>query len=313
MDTGTTPSEVSPSAVASNSSMKKGTPSPRRTTVLTRSGVRSTPWGTPATSPRTAGGRVGWRSIGCTTRRASSAAIRSAPGPGSSSRMVATTNTGSPARLSARYSTTVLVSGSDQCTSSMTKSVGASGADHSPSRRNKPSARTIDPPSRQGHAVPLHSGTSAANAGRKGVSSDGGQSPVREAARSASRNGRSGTSAAVGLHLPTKTIPAAALAQLVSSLVRRLLPIPALPRITSMPPPTRQARCSSESSCSRPTMTGQKTCWALELRAAFATRYHATQWPGSRRAGGSRRRARSATVGGSGAVRRPGGPGAPPR
>jgi methanethiol S-methyltransferase len=124
---------------------------------------------------------------------------------------------------------------------------------------------------------PDHSGTSDPRAGRKAVSRGDGASPTRAAASSrASRNGRNGTFSAVALHRPARTVPPPPLAQSASSLTRRLFPIPARPRTTSIWPPVRHARWSWVSSRSRPTMTGHSMPPTFEVRASYPTASHST-------------------------------------
>ena len=214
-----------------------------------------------------------WKSIGCTTRRASSAAISSAraraPRPAWSPRPAPAC----PARLSARYSTTVLVSGQTSARPRWPRAwappVPTTPPADATSPRPGPSIRRP----RQGHAS--HSTREPAPPTRQEWRElRRGAEPGREAARSASRNGRSGTSAAVGLHLPTKTVPPAALAQLVSSLARRLLPIPAL-RGSRASAARRHARCSSETRVASDHDRAERA-GALEVRTSCPTTSHGT-------------------------------------
>ena len=89
-------------AVASSSSMKKGTPSLLLATTSMRSGAKVLAFGQLRTMASASVGPSGSRVTARTTRRARSPSIRSVPAPGSPSRSVMTTSTGCPARLSAK-------------------------------------------------------------------------------------------------------------------------------------------------------------------------------------------------------------------
>ncbi len=145
--------------------------------------------------------------------------------------------------------------------------------------RSTPSARTINPPSKPAACSPVHSGTSDPRIGRKASSCGDGASPTRAAASRASRSGRNGTSDAVGLHRPARTVPPAPRTKSATSRTRRLFPIPARPRTTSIWPPARHACWSWASSLSRPTITGQNVPAALEVRTSCTTISHATYPP----------------------------------
>ncbi len=218
MDTGTSrPEFASPSAAASSSSMKNGTPSLLVTTASTSSGSNVAALRHSRSMTRDCAGSSGGNEMWRTTRRARSADTSSLPGPGSSSRKVTTTKT--VGRSWRREVAAKLVR-------AIPRGPGAVG-------RCGPCA----PPA----CSRDHSGTSDPRTGRNAVSRDDGASPTRAAASRASRSGRNGTTPAVGLHRPARTVPPASRTQLANSLTRRLLPIPARPRTTSIWPPVRHA------------------------------------------------------------------------
>ena len=141
-----------------------------------------------------------------------------------------TTRIGCPARLSARYSITFSVSGSDHCTSSTTSSVGRSGASTTPpsvAARLRP-ARAW--PARRRSRVSAHSGTSDTEGrqerrqlpGRAQAGPSGGRA-APPATGAAARRPPSGCTG------PTKTVPARVRASAATSRTRRLLPMPAPP------------------------------------------------------------------------------------
>ena len=234
IDAGTAPPDGSASADASSSSMKNGMPSLRSTTASSKSaGTISTARHSRSTSSDCDRSR-GPTLIETTARRASRALTVSLPSPASPSLMVATTSAGCPAKLSARYSKTFRVSGSDQCRSSITRTVADFGVvDHSAISRSRPSASMIVPRSAPGSADPAQFGTTAPRAGRNGRRASEGWSPLRSPVSSASRNGRSGTSIAVGLQRPVSMIPPESVTCDANSRTSRLLPIPAAPWITT--------------------------------------------------------------------------------
>ena len=168
-------------------------PSLRDTSASTASAASARPARHDRAMSATASAASGCRTTSDATRRLTRECASSLPSPASPSRSVATSRTGWPATLSARYSRTAKVSGSAHCRSSTTNVAVRSPASAT-SRRSTASPST-SPDSVVATVGSPHSGTSADSVGTNGVRSPLGRMPSLAAPSSASRIGRSGAPA----------------------------------------------------------------------------------------------------------------------
>ena len=171
--------------------------------------------------------------------------------------------TGSSAMLSARYSTTSIVSASAQSRSSSTSTQPA------PSPRVASSLSTASPRTTS-YSSPgdspgrRHSGTSRPRMGRKGASSRTGGGPdLRRCESSASARGRKGSGLSRSTARPVSTSAPRRTPSSAASLNRRDLTTPASPVTTTVAPcPSARRSRARRSSChswSRPTTTGHSS------------------------------------------------------
>ncbi|CAA9257319.1 MAG: hypothetical protein AVDCRST_MAG76-2629 [uncultured Acidimicrobiales bacterium] len=171
--------------------------------------------------------------------------------------------TGSPAMLSARYSTTSIVSASAHCRSSSTSTQPAPSP-RVASSLSTASPRTTSDSSPGDSPGRRHSGTSRPRMGRKGASSRTCGGPdLRRCENSASATGRKGSGLSRSTARPVNTSAPRRTPSSAVSLNRRDLPTPASPATTAVAPcPSARrsrARRSSCHSCSRPTTTGHSS------------------------------------------------------
>ncbi len=193
--------------------------------------------------------------------------MRSAAAAAGSLRRVATHNTASRSRLSARYSSTVRVSGSAQCRSSSIMSSPAGSARRrsnwrtaSPRTAGPKSTAACSPRSADAGSAAGMTAWRAPSQGARPASAESGR--PRRAWSRASVSGRYGLLLSLGTARPTRTVAPSARAAAASSPASRDLPIPGSPQRKTTPPAPAPAVVRADRSTAvsalRPMTRGQR-------------------------------------------------------